>query len=407
MKHYFASIIACSMLLLTSSSCSQQKEIENVHLTLANDIAPTEILNEQITKFKQQYSSEVNLTYTIIDQAENDILKAPRSASDIFNIANDQVDELYKIGALLEITENTESIINAAGGANSAAADVVTRDGKIYGYPLSSGNGYFLYYNNAYLTESDVQSLDQILAVCAKNGKKFTMDFSSGWYLFSFFRGAGLNLEYNEAKAANLCNWNATDTPHTGLSVAESVLNIAGHDGFIYLPNDQFVEHAQTDEVIAGVSGQWHAEELSQVWGEHYAADKLPTYTINGEQIQMASFTGYRIVGINAYTQNPKWAMRLAEYLTNEETQLKRFEAIGQCPANITAANSEEVQASPAVAATAKQAPFAYIQHVADPFWNASSEFGLAIANGDADKNNLQDMLDKMVSQIIIPVKKN
>ena len=97
--------------------------------------------------------------------------------------------------------------------------------------------------------------------------------------------------------------------------------------------------------------------------------------------------------------------MRLAEYLSNEETQLKLFESVGQCPANVSAAGSEEVKASPAVAATAEQAPYAYIQHVADPFWDASSQFGVTIADGNPDNENLQNLLDRMVGKIIVPVK--
>ncbi|MDE7122650.1 MAG: extracellular solute-binding protein, partial [Oscillospiraceae bacterium] len=142
-------------------------------------------------------------------------------------------------------------------------------------------------------------------------------------------------------------------------------------------------------------------------WGDDYAATKLPTYTLDGAQVQMASFTGYRILGVNAYTESPTWAMRLAEFLSEEETQLMRFESTGQCPANINAANSEKVQASPAVAATAEQAPYSYIQHVADPFWNASSNLGTTIAEGNPDGQDLQALLDKTVSQIIVPVKMN
>ncbi len=409
MKKYLSTVLAVALFASMTAGCSQneepEEEFQNVHLTIASDIAPEDILTEQIAKFQQINSSKVNLSYTIKDQSSDDIVKAPRQASDIFNIANDQVDELYQSGTLLEITENKDSVIASVGGESTTAAQTVMRDGKLYGYPLSSGNGYFLYYNKAYLSEKDVTSLDKIMEIAAKNDKKFTMDFSSGWYLFSFFKGAGLNLEYNEEKAANLCNWNAVNTDHTGVAVTQALLDISGNPGFLYLPNGEFVEHAAADEVIAGVSGQWHAEELSNAWGDHYAAAKLPTYTLDGEQIQMASFTGYRIVAINAYTENAVWATRLAEYLTNEETQLKRFESIGQCPANVSAANSDEVKASPAVAATAEQAPYAYIQHVADPFWDASAQFGLTIAEGNPQNENLQNLLDRMVGQIIVPVR--
>lgn len=410
MKKYLGTVLAVALFASMTAGCSRQEEtpaeeeFENIHLTIASDLAPEDVLVEQITKFQELNADKVNLNYTIKDQKEDNILKSPRQASDIFCIANDQLDELYQNGILLEITEDKEQVISSVGGEQSTAVQTSMRDGKLYGYPLSAGNGYFLYYNKAYFSESDIAELDTILDIASKNGKKFTMDFSSGWYLFSFFKGAGLNLEYNEEKASNLCNWNATNTEHTGVSVAESLLNITGHEGFAYYPNSEFVAHA-SDDVIAGVSGQWHAEELASAWGDNYGASKLPTYTLDGEQVQMASFTGYRLVCVNAYTEHAKWASRLAEYLTNEETQLRRFETVGECPANVKASNSDEVKASPAVSATAEQAPYAYIQHVADPFWDASSQFGLTIAEGNPGNESLQNLLDRMVGKIIVPIK--
>jgi arabinogalactan oligomer/maltooligosaccharide transport system substrate-binding protein len=114
----------------------------------------------------------------------------------------------------------------------------------------------------------------------------------------------------------------------------------------------------------------------------------------------MCSFTGYKLVGVNAYTQNADWAMRLARRMTDEKNQLKRFEDTGECPSNVNAESSDEVQAAPAVAALAEQSRYGYIQSVAEPFWNASSLFGITIAGGNADNNDLQALLDTMVDGI-------
>lgn len=49
----------------------------------------------------------------------------------------------------------------------------------------------------------------------------------------------------------------------------------------------------------AAISGTWNAKTAQETWGDNYAATKLPTYTLNGEQVQMASFSGYKLVGVN------------------------------------------------------------------------------------------------------------
>lgn len=86
----------------------------------------------------------------------------------------------------------------------------------------------------------------------------------------------------------------------------------------------------QKGSVIAGVSGVWSETELKKIWGNDIGAAKLPTYTVAGKQVQMASFTGYKLMGVSAYSANPQWAAKLADWLTNEQNQTVRFEMNGQ-----------------------------------------------------------------------------
>ncbi len=414
MRKIFNTGLAVFLLLTTAVGCSsssqnleEEEEFQNITLKITSDYGGT--LEERIQEFQKLHQSEVNITYIITDKEEevnkDGILLDPAHAADIFTFYNDQFDDFYTANVLKEIDEDAETILNEAGAkTSSAVSDVCTVDGKLYAYPLTTGNGYFLYYDKKYFSEEDIQSLDRIMEVCAKNNAKFSMDFSSGWYLFSFFKGAGLNLHYNSSKTANICEWGSIDAEHTGVSVAQSLLDIAGNDGFVNLPNGEFVAQAKEGNVIAAVSGPWHSAELTEVWGDDLGASKLPTYTVDGEQVQMAAFTGYKLIGVNAKSENAKWAMRLARYLTSEKAQLARFEESGECPANMKAALSDEVATSVVDHAIAEQAPFAYIQNVADPFWDASSDFGNTIAAGNPDGTDLQALLDKMVAGITKPV---
>ena len=121
------------------------------------------------------------------------------------------------------------------GVTNKILSKVVTRDGKVYAYPFSAGNGYFLYYNKKYFSGDDIKSLDTMLKKAVDNGKKITMNLTSGWYLYSFFRGAGLELSCAEDSSGNICNWNATDTKIKGNDVTESLLSLAASAGFVSL----------------------------------------------------------------------------------------------------------------------------------------------------------------------------
>ena len=392
---------------LTGCGADRTEEAEIIHLSLWSDERSAVLIEEGIADFNREYADQVRIEYTLSFEGEDTckemVLADPENAADIYSFADDQFEELWRSGALLENTYDADAVIEAVGGKETAAAQVVTRDGKVYAYPETAGNGYFLYYHKGYFTEEDVTALDRILEIAARKNRKFTMDFSSGWYLYSFFRGAGLTLECSEDGSSNICNWNATDTKYTGMDVAEALLAIAGHEGFISLGDDEFVEGVQDGTIIAGVNGPWNAEYVKQAWGEDYGAVKLPTYTLAGEQVQMYSFSGFKLIGVNAYTEYPQWCRMLASYLTNEENQLRRFAATGECPVNLQAAGAEEVQRAPAVAALAEQSAYSTVQSVADPFWDASSLFGITIAGRNQGKRDLQTLLDEMVEQIMMP----
>ena len=58
----------------------------------------------------------------------------------------------------------------------------------------------------------------------------------------------------------------------------------------------------------------------------------------------MGSFAGYKFVGVNSYSKDTGWAMLLAEYITNEQSQKAIGVATGEGPSNINAAASDEVK---------------------------------------------------------------
>ena len=408
-RRFLLGIGTVIMLALIFAGCGK-KEPEKVSLSVWCPSDNVGMMTEMAEEFKQLYAGEVQLSITVSEEEElsckETVLANPKAAADVYIFAADQFEELWREGALLPVTLNTEQIIEANGGGDAGAIRCATKDGVLYAYPVTASNGYFLYYNSQYLTEDDVKSLDRILEVAAANDKKLAMDFSSGWYIYSFFQGAGLYVEMTEDGLSNECNWNAVNTPVKGTDVAQAMLDVAGHKGFISCSDAAFIEGVNDGSIIAGVNGTWNATKVETAWGEHYAAAKLPKYTVGGKQLQMCSFAGYKLAGVNAYTENPEWAMRFAEWITNEENQMKRFEMRGEGPSNVNAAASEAVQASPAIAALGEQAEYGYLQNVAETFWTPTYIFGTTIAAGNPDGKDLQQLLDEMTKEITeLPMK--
>lgn len=406
MKHgtkYVCAVLSAFIALTSFSGCAA-KEIPVVKLSVWAPREYREIIEGLTQDFSNEYSDEANFIVTISEEREltckETVMASPENAADLFVFADDQLDDLIGCGALLDLSSESDYISSYCGGADSGAVLSAERDGKCYAYPYVAGNGYFLYYNSNYFSDEEIGDLDKILEICEKNGKHFAMDFGSGWYIYSFFKGAGLDVGLNDDRTSNYCNWNSTETPIKGFDVAQAMLKIAAHPGFANLDSDKLAEAAQNGDVIAGVSGAWNVDKLSAAYGDGYAASKLPTYTVAGQKIQMASFAGYKLIGISAYSQNSEWAIKLAHELTNEENQLELFKSRGECPANVKAAEADIVKASPAVKAFSEQSKYSYTQLVSDKFWNPTYIFGTTIANKNADSHDLQELLDNMVNEI-------
>jgi arabinogalactan oligomer/maltooligosaccharide transport system substrate-binding protein len=89
--------------------------------------------------------------------------------------------------------------------------------------------------------------------------------------------------------------------------------------------------------------------------------------------------------------------MELAEYLTNEESQARRFEVLGYGPSNINVANSDAVASDPALKALAEQSQYAISQHVNGAYWTPAEAFGAELEGHST--GDLQTMLDQLVEQ--------
>ena len=404
----FLLLLSVSLLLLGPSACKNQERLETdqseaaevVQLTVWGAEEDEALLQQIFDSFQRHYAGQAEFRITYQAQSESnckDILLGDlENGADVFAFADDQVAALAAAGALDPIENAAE--IRAAN--LSAAVEAASVDGVLYAYPLTADNGYFLYYNKAYFSEEDIQSLNRMTAAAAQAGRKVAMDWSSAWYVYAFFGNTGLEVGLNEDGITNRCTWNSADGPVRGVDVAQAMLDIAASPGFVSLTDGDFLAGVQDGSVMAGVSGVWNAVAIEEAWGENFGAAKLPRFACAGQDIQMASFSGCKLIGVNAYSQNPQWAARLAEWITNEKNQALRFSMRGQGPANVNAANSPETQASPAIAALLAQSEFSHLQRVGGKFWDPVTAFAENMARGNPSGESLQSQLDRLTEAV-------
>ncbi len=393
-----AALAGCG--LTEKPNLSENTESQKVELVVWGAEEDAELMNQIIQSFQKKYQGEANIQISFEVQGESQckdvLLGGLEDGADVFTFADDQLNALAAAGALDPI-ENADEIKDRS---LPSAVEAATVNDQLYAYPLTADNGYFLYYNRKYITEKQVKTLDGLLKAAAENGKLFIMDWSSAWYVYSFFGNTGLQVGLNDDGITNYCTWNETDGDIRGIDVAQAMLKIAKHPGFVNGTDEEFLDGVRDGTVIAGVSGVWNSVAVNEAWGENAAATKLPTYTCNGGQVQMASFSGCKLIGVNAYSEYPIWASRLAEWITNEENQRLRFEMRGQGPSNLAVADSEEINQSPAIAALLEQSEFSQLQRVGGNFWDPVTKFASNMAAGNSTGQNLQEQLDEMAEGV-------
>ena len=175
MKKIWCNFFSAFALALCLSGCQKGSgepskadpppEFPTVELTVWGAEEDKELLHQIFEDFQAKYGEEADFIITYKPQSESsctDALMADlEQGADVFAFADDQVAALAAAGALEPIEEADK--IRTANLATSVEAASV--GDTIYAYPLTADNGYFLYYNKAYFSEEDIQSLNQMVEI--------------------------------------------------------------------------------------------------------------------------------------------------------------------------------------------------------------------------------------------------
>lgn len=373
------------------------------------------MLQEMIETFKTNYGDYANFTIELGVESESTakdtVLTDIEAAADVYAFASDQLVDLVKAGALQSIDEMDGALQAYAGksvadikSANAVGSvEAFTYNDTLYAFPMSADNGYFLYYDASLLSEEDVASWDSLLAAAGEAGKKVGMTFASGWYNASFFYGAGFTTALNDDGSTAIDFNKSADC--TGVEVVQAMLDIAGNSAFLAIADGDISNQIASGSLCAVVSGTWDAAAAQTAFGDGYAATKLPTFTAGDKEIQQGSVAGYKMVAVNAYSENAGWASLLADWITNEDNQAIRFAQREIGPSNSKVAASDEVAANIAIAALAEQSAYGVVQSVGGNFWDPTQTFGEMIAQGQLavdDEAAIQEALDTMVEGVSV-----
>ena len=316
------------------------------------------------------------------------------TAPDIFCFAQDQLARLVQAGALAKPGEQAAANIKDANDAGSVAAASVA--GTLYAYPMTSDNGYYLYYDTSIINEADADSLEAIIAACEANGKKFRFALENAWYTASFFFATGCHSNWTMNENGEFIGIDDDFNSAAGLAAMKGMQKLA--QSTCYDSNADIFTDAG-----AIVTGIWNAGAASEHFGANLGATDLPSFTVDGKSYHLGSYTGNKLMGVKPQTDATRAAVlsKLAQYLTGEECQKQRFESFEWGPSNKNAQASPAVQANASLAALAKQNAFGQPQgQIGGAWWDIAKVLGADAKNAksDADLQTALDNYDKAIS---------
>ena len=400
-------LFVASLLALTGCDGGNDGEVVRLQVWGPTKEGEKEVYEYLAGKFQEAHP-EITFKMGFGDVSEGDAatmaLGDIDTAADVFMFADDQLANLVQKGVLNALPTTYANIVKARDLERSVKDASFTKqdeEEKVYAFPLASDNGYMLIYNKSYFNETDVQSLEGMMAKADKD-HQVVIDMGNGYYSMT-----GL-LDYGELSYDPYTRVHDTDFDSVAnASALQGMIDILRpklDKGFKSINADDILadfSDANGNKVVAAVTGNWNADNIKEELGDDFAAAKLPTYTsADSTVVQMGSLSGSKLVGVKSSSLVSAWALSFAEFVTNEAAQLYRFEQIGKGPTNSVVYDTPAVLAEPGLAALDAQYPFSIPQgkSVGESFWTPAGSVGNFIVNGPANVDGPQTIQEQLTS---------
>ena len=325
-------------------------------------------------------------------EAATQMITSVEDGADLYCFAQDQLARLVQAGALnpLGVKASEEITAQNDGGAVAAA----TVDGQIYCYPLTSDNGYFMFYDKRVISEDKLGSLEDLIKACEDAGKGFSFNLEgSGWYNASFFFATGCSSVWQLDASGSYTGVTDNFNSDNGVIALKGMQKLLKSSCYVDSSNGADFDAAKPSAIV--VTGTWDTETITKILGENMGCAKLPSFTVDGKTYQLGSFSGNKLMGVKPQTDTKKNAVlqKLAVYLTGEKCQTERFEQFGWGPSNLKAQQSDAVKASATLSALAAQNNFARPQgQIHGSWWDISKAYATAAKKATTDQD-LKDAL--------------
>ncbi len=401
MKKFLAILLAAIMTLSVCLTATAESLAGEYNITVWVAENAVDLTKKQIEDFNNSNEDGIKFNAAVEPVSESEsatqMITDVEAGGDIFCFAQDQFARLVQAGALAKLGTKAAETVASANDAGVVAA--ATSGDTLYAYPLTSDNGYFMYYDKSVIPEEDVDSLEKLIADCEGAQKYFAFEMqTSAWYLASFFFATGCKSEWTTDDTGAFISVNDTFNSPAGLIAVKGMKKLV--DSPFHLSAGGADQFNQNAAVL--VSGTWDFEAVESILGDNMGVTDLPSFEVDGKEYHLGSFNGCKLMGVKPQVDAVKAAAlhKLAQYLTGEKAQMERFETLSWGPSNLADQASEAVQANPGLAALLAQAPYSVPQgQIHGSWWDVAKVIGEDV-KAATDDAGLQKALDNYYDKI-------
>ena len=372
----------------TGGNTSELAGTYEITMWVSETAGVSDLFLQQIERFNKENTLGIVIKAQVEGVSEADagsqVLADVASAPDIYCFAQDQLARLVQAAALLAPGKAAQATIKDLNDAGSVAASSVA--GTIYAYPMTSDNGYYMYYDKSVVT--DPENMEAIIADCVASGKLFRYALENAWYTASFFFATGCHSTWFMDAEGNYTNVDDDFNSAAGLAAMKGMQMLA--QSACYDSNADIF----TDAAVV-ITGIWNANAAADYFGENMGVTDLPSFTVDGNTYHLSSFAGYKLMGVKPQADAKRAAAlsQLAQYLTNEQCQLERYQLTQWGPSNKAAQANEAVLANESLAALRLQNENSVVQgQIHGSWWDLAKLLG-ADAKAATSEQDLKDAL--------------
>ena len=385
------SILLDCALLAAISSCGGDGEVTDGDGMIGDEEKETrltvwcaenlvELTKKQLADYNEENKTNVKFTVNPVGEgdAATNLLTDVTAGADVYCFSQDQLARLVQAGALAPVSDALRDKVRSEHDEGSVAAAEI--GGTLYAFPLTSDNGYFMYYDKRVISDPAVLA-DQTKLIEAVSAAGKTIAFEllgSHWYGSSYFLGAGAESVWETGEDGAFTSYNDTFGSDKGIIAAKGMAELVASPVFV----DSSSASSFTSGAAVVVAGTWEYETAKQILGENLGCAPLWSYTVDGESYHLGSFSGNKLVGVKPQGDSKRAALcqSVAYFLSDKDRQEERFEALGWGPSNREVQMSEDVMSNEALTALAAQNKHATSQgQYPNAWWDTGKAIGAAL----------------------------